>query len=302
MNHSLPQERIARLTNGLDLCYRSHGDEQAPAVLLIIGLGLQLVYWPQALIDSLVARGLRVVCFDNRDAGRSSRCHSPHPSTWQQLRGRAPLGAYGLEDMADDSVLLLDQLGIRQAHLVGMSLGGMIAQTVAYRYPERVRSLSSIFSSTGHRKVGQPAASMLMRMAFAKRPTSASEAVAAYLASMRHIGGPATPEAEARWAAYAEFAWARKGGTADQRAVARQIGAIFKSGDRTAMLSRIRARSLVLHGEVDRMVHPSGGLATAQAITAARHEILPGMRHEIGPLEAGPLAELLLAHFQPTLS
>ena len=198
------EERFAALPNGINLCYSEHGDTTAPAVVLIVGLGLQLVYWPAALIQRLVDDGLRVICFDNRDVGRSSRCDTPHPSLFQQLRGKAPAGCYGLEQMADDTALLLDHLGIEQAHLAGMSMGGMIAQTLACRHPQRVASLTSIFSTTGQRQVGQPAYSTLWRLARAKAPQTLDEAVANYCAMMRHIGDASAAD---EWREYAALAW-----------------------------------------------------------------------------------------------
>ncbi|GLK91031.1 alpha/beta fold hydrolase [Pseudomonas turukhanskensis] len=289
-------EQFATLPNGLRLCYASHGDESAPVVLLIAGLGVQMVYWPAVLIEQLVTAGYRVVCFDNRDAGRSARAATPHPSKWQQLTGKAPAGSYSLEDMADDTALLLDHLGIGQAHLVGMSMGGMIAQTLAYRHPQKAASLVSIFSTTGHRKVGQPALSTLWRMARAKAPRNQAQAVESYRSTMTHIGEGTAPGAQALWENYASQAWLRNGERADARALFRQIGAILKSGDRTPHLRSIQVPCLVVHGDQDRMVHPSGGVATAQVIPNARHEVIAGMRHEINAPQAQRLAALILHH------
>lgn len=289
-------EQFAGLPGGLRLCYSSHGSDAAPTVLLIVGLGLQMVYWPAALIDQLVAGGYRVICFDNRDAGRSARATTPHPSKWQQLTGKAPAGSYGLEDMADDTALLLDHLGIASAHLVGMSMGGMIAQILAYRHPHKTLSLVSIFSTTGNRRVGQPAYSTLLRMARAKAPRNQAQAVESFRNTMMHIGDGTAADVESLWASYATQAWLRNGERADTRALFRQIGAIYKSADRTPQLGTIQVPSLIVHGDRDRMVHPSGGVATARAIPNASHAVIPGMRHQIDAPQGERLAALILNH------
>ncbi len=296
MSLAAHNEQFATLPNGLKLCYASHGDEAAPTILLIVGLGLQLVYWPATLIDQLVAGGFRVICFDNRDAGRSSRMATPHPSKWQQLTGKAPAGAYGLEEMADDSALLLEHLGIESAHLVGMSMGGMIAQALSYRHPRRARSLVSIFSTTGNRNVGQPAASTLWRMARAKAPRTEADAIASFRQTMMHIGDATATGAHALWDSYARLAWTRNGERADARALFRQIGAILKSGDRTPHLTTIQAPTLIVHGGQDRMVNPTGGLASARAIPGANHEVIADMRHQIDAPQGERLAALILNH------
>ena len=149
-------EQYVTLKSGDRFCYAEHGVGNTDTIVLIVGLGLELVYWPNALIERLVASGFRVICFDNRDAGRSVRSDTPHPSLLQQLRGRSPKGAYGLERMAEDTAQLLEALNITSAHIAGMSMGGMIAQTLASMHPEKVISMTSIFSTTGNRRVGQP--------------------------------------------------------------------------------------------------------------------------------------------------
>ena len=297
MSDASLDEQVAGLPNGISLCYRSMGDPEAPVVLLIAGLGLQLVYWPRVLIDALVAAGYRVIAFDNRDAGRSSRCDSPHPGRFGQLLRRVPGGAYSLEDMAQDVAHLMTHLGVARAHVFGMSMGGMIAQALAAGHPRRVATLTSLFSTTGNRWVGQPALSTMWRMATARRPRSQDEAVAVYVQAMRHIGDAGVPGIQDEWARYAALAWRRNGRRADARAFSRQIGAILKSGDRSASLRKIQAPTLVLHGDVDRIVHPSGGLATAAAIAGARFESLVGMRHQIDEHQVGRMMPLLVEHF-----
>ena len=289
-------EQYVTLKSGDRFCYAEHGVGNTDTIVLIVGLGLQLVYWPNALIERLVASGFRVICFDNRDAGRSVRSDTPHPSLLQQLRGRSPKGAYGLERMAEDTAELLEALNITSAHIAGMSMGGMIAQTLASLHPEKVTSMTSIFSTTGSRKVGQPSYSTLWRLARAKAPTSEKDAVKNYQAMMTHIGDVAANGAVNQWHQYARLAWRRNGGKSDAKAMFRQIGAIMKSGDRTPMLQNVKAPTLVIHGDVDHMVHPSGGVATARAISGAKHQVLRGLRHQIDTVQSHRIADSILAH------
>ncbi|CUH38896.1 3-oxoadipate enol-lactonase 2 [Jannaschia seosinensis] len=235
-----------------------------------------------------------MITFDNRDSGRSSRIDGPTPTVWQKLRGQAPQGAYDLGDMAEDAVALLDHLRIKRAHVVGMSMGGMIGQVVAARYPERTRTLTSIFSTTGARKFGQP--SFWAMVQFAKPPATTRNAyVARNLQMLGLIGGAGFPsDREANRALFAR-AWDR--GAPDlHMAMSRQIGAIYASGDRTAEVATIRVPTLVIHGDRDPLVAPSGGEATAKAIRGARHVSVPGMGHEISPSLAPHLADLILGH------
>jgi pimeloyl-ACP methyl ester carboxylesterase len=274
------EDQFCDLPSRIRLCYRVHGVDGAPAVLLIAGLGLQLIWWTPALINDLVARGLRVIVFDNRDAGRSTHMPEKPPSVLRQLLAMRNPKTYALEDMASDALGLLDHLGIERFHVAGMSMGGMIAQVLAARHPQRVVTLTSIFSTTGHRKVGQPAASTMWKLA--KPPArSLDVAVARYLDMMAHVGSTAYPMPEHELRAYAAQAWARGAGPAEADGESRQIGAIINSGDRTSDVSRITAPTLVLHGDVDKLVAPSGGRATAQAIAGARLVTLPGLGHHI---------------------
>ncbi|TKB03555.1 alpha/beta hydrolase [Alteromonas portus] len=289
-------EQYVTLKSGDRFCYAEHGVGNTDTIVLIVGLGLQLVYWPNALIERLVASGFRVICFDNRDAGRSVRSDTPHPSLLQQLRGKAPKGAYGLECMADDTAQLLEALNIESAHVAGMSMGGMIAQTLASLHPEKVQSMTSIFSTTGSRKVGQPSYSTLWRLARAKAPLNENDAVRNYKAMMTHIGDITAEDAMNQWHQYARLAWQRNGGKSDAKAMFRQIGAIMKSGDRTSMLQNVKAPTLVIHGDVDHMVHPSGGVATARAIPGAKHQVLRGLRHQIDTIQSHRIADSILAH------
>ena len=275
-------DRFVDLPAGPRLCHRTDGPDDGVPLLLIAGLGIDLTSWPQRMVDGFVARGFRVVRFDNRDIGRSSRVDTSPPGRLRQLLARPRPDAYDLADMAADTVGLLQHLGIDRVHLVGMSMGGMIAQTVAARHPDRVATLTSIFSTTGDRRVGQPARSTLARLARGPART-VEESVQRHLGMLRHIGSPtALPDHDLE-RAWAVGLWERGGGVAARAGVPRQISAIQASGDRTAELRRITAPTLVVHGDVDRMVHPSGGRATAAAIPGARHVEIAGMGHHLAP-------------------
>ncbi|QXH54522.1 alpha/beta fold hydrolase [Pseudomonas maumuensis] len=291
----MSRDRFCELPGKGKLCYRSYGVEGAPAVLLIVGLGLQLTYWPQALIAGLVAQGLRVITLDNRDSGRSFFTDVAPPTTLQQfLRKRTP--GYDLGDMANDVIGLMDDLQLQAAHVVGMSMGGMIAQTLAARYPQRIRTLTSIFSTTGSLRVGQPALKALLQL-LRRPPRSEKESVRDYVDIMRLIGSTLEWN-EPVLREYAQLAWQRGGGEASNLGTARQIGAIINSADRTEELQRIRCRTLVIHGEKDLMVATSGGYATAAAIRGSNLVLLPGMGHDFPARLSTTLLSLLTGHLR----
>jgi len=284
-------DQFADLPAGPRICYRVDGPPDGVPLLLIAGLGIDLTSWPQRMVDGFVGRGFRVVRFDNRDVGRSSTIDTPPPGRFRQLLARPRPDAYDLADMAADAFGLLEHLDIERVHVVGMSMGGMIAQTLAARHPERVATLTSIFSTTGHRRVGQPARSTLVRLA--KGPArTVEESVERHLSMLGHIGGPGFPPDDDLERAWAIGLWERGGGARARSGVPRQISAIQASGDRTAELRRITAPTLVVHGSVDRMVHPTGGRATADAILGARHVEIPGMGHHLAPGVVDQLVEL----------
>ncbi|MFH8336604.1 alpha/beta fold hydrolase [Streptomyces sp. AM6-12] len=275
------EDRFLTTPAGLRLCHRADGPAGGVPLLLIAGLGLDLASWPRPMVDAFTGGGFRVIRPDNRDTGRSDRVQAPPPGLLRQALARPRPDAYDLADMAEDIRHLLDHLGVERAHLVGMSMGGVIAQTLAARHPHRVATLTSIFSTTGSRKVGQPALSTLIRMA--KRPArTPEEAVTRHLALLAHIGSRVFPPDEARERAWAGAVWQRGRDQRAHQGVARQIGAIQASGDRTAELRRITAPTVVVHGTRDPMVHSSGGRAAA-AIPGARHVEITGMGHHLAP-------------------
>lgn len=287
-------DRYATLPSGTTICFRVSGDEADPAILLIAGLGEDLTFWADSFIGSLVAQGFRVIAMDNRDVGQSTFAATPAPALWRQVMGRPRRDAYSLADMASDCVGVLDHLEIAQVHLVGRSMGGMIAQTIAGGEPQRVLSLTSIYSTTGASKVGQPALSTIPLLA-AQAPRTRTAAVRAHLRITEHIAGTAYPIDAAEEAVIAARAWDRSAGD-PAGGVARQIQAIQCSGDRTAQLSRIAAPTLVINGDRDLMVHPSGGTATVNAIRSAQHIVIPGMGHHIPEAMVDPITQYISQH------
>jgi pimeloyl-ACP methyl ester carboxylesterase len=286
-------ERFARVGE-LTLCYETFGPENAPAVLLVMGLGSQMILWEEEFCAALVARGSRVIRFDNRDVGRSTIFRDAPPPPLRQLLARdRRAAAYSLDDMAADAVGLLDQLGIERADVVGASMGGMIAQLLAINHPTRVRSLTSIMSSTGRPWVGLPQARMvrlLLRRARADREGFIED----FSATLRAIGSRTYPPDPLLLRELAARCWERGYHPAG---TARQLAAIMTAWDRTDALRRLRLPALVLHGREDALIRPSGGRATASAIPGARLVMLAGMGHDLPrplwPLIVDAIAALL---------
>ncbi|MFP5487406.1 MAG: alpha/beta fold hydrolase [Acidimicrobiia bacterium] len=263
--------------NGIRIEYEELGEGEP--LLLVMGLSGQLTDWPIGFVDELVRRGFRVIRFDNRDIGLSTEFTGTPPTTAQLAKAvlaRRPVPAeYRISDMAADAAGLLDALDIERAHVAGMSMGGMITQALAIDHPSRVRSITSIMSTTGNRRVGQPKLSLVRR--FARRPTpTRATAVDQGVETFRAISGPTFDEAEAR--AMIEASVARSFRPAG---VARQTAAIMASPDRTPGLRRLRVPALVVHGLVDPLVRPSGGIATAAAIPGSRLLMFNDMGHDI---------------------
>ncbi|NEW59468.1 alpha/beta hydrolase [Nocardia cyriacigeorgica] len=287
-------DQYATLSSMTTICFRDSGDKADPAILLIAGLGEDLTFWTDSFIESLVAQGFRVIVMDNRDVGQSTFAATPAPALWRQVIGRPRSDAYSLSDMASDCVGLLDHLRIAQIHLVGRSMGGMIAQTIAATEPQRVLSLTSIYSTTGASNVGQPALST-MGLLVASPPKNRTAAVRNHLQLTKHIAGTAYPIDDAEEATIAARGWDRSRG--DQASgVARQIQAIQSSGDRTAQVRRIVAPTLVINGDRDLMVNPSGGTATVAAIRSAQHVAIPGMGHHIPAALVDPITRYISQH------
>ncbi|MFG3073569.1 alpha/beta fold hydrolase [Streptomyces sp. NPDC048225] len=287
-------DQYATSPSGIRICFRDYGDKADPAMLLVAGLGEDLTFWTGSFVGSLVTRGFRVVAIDNRDAGQSTFVAAPPPGLWRQIAGRPRGDAYALADMARDGIGVLDHLGISRVHLVGRSMGGMIAQAIAATAPERVLSLTSLYSTTGARKVGQPALSTI-RLLAAPPARTRTAAVRAHLRLTRHIAGTEHPIDDAAEAAIAARGWDRSAGDL-AAGTARQIQAIKRSGDRTAQLSKITAPTLVINGDRDPLVNPSGGAATVQAIRSAQHVVIPGMGHHIPETLVDPITSYISQH------
>ena len=267
----------------VELVYETIGDRSDPPLLLVMGLGMQLIHWDRELCELLAERGFHVIRFDNRDSGLSTKIEAPVPNV-MRLMARLPTRVpYLLDDMATDTLGLLDQLGIERAHVVGASMGGMIAQMMAIREPRRVLSLGSMLSTTGDRRVGTPKLrvwSILMRKAPRDR-----EAYIAYFARVfRMIGSPAYPQDDARVRERAAATYDRGHYPAG---TARQLAAILASGSRTASLRELDVPTVVIHGEADPLVPLRAGRATADAIPGAELITIPGMGHDL-PKELWP--------------
>jgi pimeloyl-ACP methyl ester carboxylesterase len=262
----------------LDICYETFGDPDDPALLLIMGLGTQMIAWPEEFCRQLAGRGFHVIRFDNRDVGRSTHLRQlPPPSLKQLLLRDKSAAPYSLADMAGDAVGLLDRLAVERAHVVGASMGGMIAQTLAARHPDRVLSLASIMSNTGHRWKGMPG--LRVYPLFMRRPARDREgAIESLVGAFDLIGSPGFPRDEGELREMASLSYERG---YDPAGSARQLAAILADGDRARALSTIAAPTVVIHGTGDRMVMPSGGRATARAIPGARLVMIDGMGHDL---------------------
>ncbi|WP_433733377.1 alpha/beta fold hydrolase [Nocardia sp. CA-129566] len=292
------REQFAEVGRGVTLAYERLGDGGTP-LLLVAGLGQQLHDWPDGLCDLLVARGYDVIRFDNRDVGKSTHFGFPPPGPLDFLRKRWHTAQYDLNDMAADTVGLIDALELGSVHLVGMSLGGMIAQTVAARYPDRVASLTSIMSTTGAARVGRPALST-WRLMFGRPARNRSEHIDRSVRMYRHIRSLGYPFDESAVRTAAATTWDRDPHPAP--GVGRQLAGILKSGDRTTQLGAVVAPTLILHGDRDLMVNPTGGTVTAGAIAGARLHTLPGMGHDL-PVGVRPtLTDLIDTHIRTARS
>ncbi|MET8777997.1 alpha/beta hydrolase [Nocardia sp. NPDC004654] len=284
---------------GVHLAYQRLGDSEGTPIVLIAGLGQQLHIWPDGLCRLLTERGHPVLRFDNRDVGESTHLIFPPPGPLDFLRKRWHPEQYELGDLAADTVGLLDALDLGSVHLVGMSMGGMVAQTVAARYPERVASLISLMSTTGAPRVGRPALTTWRRM-FGRPPSTRAEHVDAAVRMYRHIGSAGYPFDEAAVRAAAALVWDRDPRPA--AGVGRQLAGILKSGDRTRELRAVTAPTLVLHGDRDLMVAPTGGAVTAGAIAGARLRTLTGLGHDLPEGIWPTLADLIDEHIRTAVT
>jgi pimeloyl-ACP methyl ester carboxylesterase len=263
----------------VEICFETFGDPGDPAVLLVMGLGTQMIAWHHDFCAQLASRGYFVIRFDNRDCGRSTHMKGRPPTLVQLLRRDRRAARYTLADMAGDGIGVLDHLGIERAHVVGASMGGMIAQTMAGRYPSRVLSLASIMSNTGALWSGQPA--FRLYPVLLTRPPGDKEGFVEHAATtFAKLGSAAFPRDEEELRTMARLSYDRGLSAAG---TGRQLAAIIASGDRREMLARLRVPTVVIHGTADRLVRPSGGRATARAIPGARLVLIEGMGHDLPP-------------------
>ncbi len=261
------------------MAYERFGDPGAPPLLLVMGLGTQMLGWPEGFCSALVGRGLHVIRFDNRDVGLSTHCHdAPTPDVTAALSGDMSSASYTLSDLAADSVALLGALELDSAHIVGASMGGMIAQTMAIEYPNHVRSLTSIMSSTGAGTVGQPTPEAVGALLSPPPATSREEAIDQAVSIFRVIGSPGFELDEADLRERAGLSYDRGN---DPLGVARQLVAVLAAADRTAMLRSVTAPTLVLHGADDPLIGVSGAHATVQAVPDAELVVIDGMGHDL---------------------
>jgi pimeloyl-ACP methyl ester carboxylesterase len=258
------------------LCYETFGDPSDPAILLIMGLGTQMVAWREDFCRQLVDRGFFVIRYDNRDVGKSTSMKGAPITLPQLVTKRVKSPPYTLAEMADDAIGLLDHLGIQQAHIVGASMGGMIAQHLAFRYPGRVLSLASIMSTTGGRFVGQP--KMAVIPLFLGRPSGGREDYIERAVKLFRAIGSKKGFDEDYVREGAALSWDRG---INPAGYGRQLAAITADGNRSKQLARVTAPTLVIHGRDDRLISPSGGKATAKAIKGAKLLMVDDMGHDL---------------------
>jgi pimeloyl-ACP methyl ester carboxylesterase len=281
--------------NGIDIEYESFGRDSDPLILLIMGFGAQLIFWPDSLCEGLAAKGFRVVRFDNRDIGKSTHLAgqpTPDPRALfaEVMAGKRPDVPYTLDDMADDSVGLMDALGVDRAHIVGASMGGMIAQLVAINHPNRTKSLVSIMSTTGRRDLPSGNPETLSVLFRPPNGTSREDLIEASILVQKAVSGPGFPLSEGEMRARAE----RRTDYApfDLSGIARQSAALIVAPPRNALLRELRRPVLVLHGADDLVLPAAAAKDTAASIPGAELVIVPGMGHDF----ASALVPVYLKH------
>jgi pimeloyl-ACP methyl ester carboxylesterase len=285
-------EQFCDVGRGITLCYERFGSESDPTALLVMGLGTQMIAWQDSFCRQLAERGLHVVRFDNRDIGRSTHIDAPAPTMGQILRRSRRAARYTLADMAQDAAGLLRELELAPAHVIGASMGGMIAQTLAARHPEQVRSLVSIMSNTGSLWSGQPA--LRVYSTFLRRAPAGRDAYIDHTQRLfATIGSRRLPRDPEDIRAIAATSYDRDH---DWQGPLRQLAAIIASGDRTRELRRITTPTLVIHGSADPLVAPSGGRATARAIAGAQLMMVKDMGHDLPRVLWPRLIEAIARH------
>jgi pimeloyl-ACP methyl ester carboxylesterase len=266
--------------NGIELAYETFGDSSDPAVVLVMGLGTQMIAWPDALCQAIADGGRHVVRFDNRDVGLSTHLDGVRaPDVTEVLLRRRP-PVYRIDDMADDLVGLLDALSLDRVHLVGASMGGFIAQTAAIAHPERLFSLTLLMTSTGSRRVGQARPQLAPLLVRRRGPLDRAAAIEAAVATFRLIGSRGTLFEEEHLRDLAGRSYDRRH---DPAGYLRQLGAVLAQSNRTRALTGLTVPTLVLHGLHDPLVNASGGLALARLIRGSKFVGYSGMGHDLPP-------------------
>jgi pimeloyl-ACP methyl ester carboxylesterase len=286
--------------NGIEIEVEEYGSRADPAILLIMGLAAQLTLWPKPMIDGLVSAGFRVIRFDNRDIGLSQKFHekrAPSPAltmTAIRMLGLKSVAPYTLHDMAVDAVGVLDALDIPSAHVVGVSMGGMIGQLVAAKFPTRTRSFTAIMSSTNNRRLPQADPALLRQLFGARtRPRTHDELIDRIVALWNAIG---TPDGGNDPAEFREKIAASVARCNYPSGVRRQIAAIVATGDLRPWTRKIAAPTLVIHGSLDPLAPPAGGRDIAANVKGARIEIIDGMGHDLPPKHVNRITELIADH------
>ncbi|WP_330252813.1 alpha/beta fold hydrolase [Nocardia sp. NBC_00565] len=264
--------------NGIDICYETFGDANSQPLLLVHGIHGQMISWNETFCEQLAGRGFYVIRFDNRDSGRSTKLTEPKSPVRVALRLQRP--AYLLRDLAADAIGLLDHLNVSAAHVMGMSMGGMIAQTIAIEYPGRVRSLTSIMSTTGNLCAGYPRKPAAVSYVIQRFPADRDANTTRLTKMLCTLSSPGFPLDESALHEFAARSVAR--GTSPDGAL-RQAAAVFAASDRTKDLGRLTIPAFVVHGLSDPLIDVSGGRATAAAILGAELFLIPGMGHDLPP-------------------
>lgn len=290
----MPQARC----NGINIEFETFGDPASPPILLIMGLGAQMILWPDEFCEALAAAGHYVIRYDNRDVGLSSRIKGTRkPRVVRTVLAsmlRLPVQVpYTLDDMAHDAAALLDHLGLHSAHVVGVSMGGMISQVLAARQPQRVRSLTLIMTTSGNPRLPGPSLELRLRL-LRTPPFGDRELMIRYgMDTWRLIGSPEYPLDDVAMRTKVERHHDR---SSDRSGFARQLLAIIASGSRVPLLKRIHAPTLVIHGEDDPLVPVAGAHDLAKHIPGARLHLIPGMGHDMPPALLPQLQKLILTH------
>lgn len=286
LNAEVNRQTLIAKINGIEIAYQDLGNPSDPAVVLVMGLGRQLTAWNETFVNGLLAKRLRVILFDNRDVGLSSHLDDlGEPNIpWQAVKffmGREVQAPYLLQDMANDTLALMDHLKIQQFHIAGTSLGGMIAQEVAFAAPQRIRSLIPIMTTSGEKNLPKPSLDIVYLMLSA--PTAAAEkkeAVAHQYRLLTKIGSPVFPYVEAELQEYLDGAHDRAHYPVGRK---RQLLAVWASGDRKESLTTLNVPTLVIHGSDDRLIPPAHGERLAELVPGAELSVINGMGHGLEP-------------------